>query len=172
MKRLGTLLGFLLQLVGCGEHHEVVQDAELKPYLDRFVQSAQEIGGQDLSAQASELSLKLTPLSTGNKIESIQGQCVNTDGVMKVEINPDVWPNLNENDREKLLYHEFGHCLLGRGHVGGTNVAIPDMNSVMVRDVDLIDSANYAKYKAYYLNEMFVHPLADKYAKDTDVQPW
>lgn len=67
-------------------------------------------------------------------------------------INKSWWDRANETQREMVIYHELGHCALNREH--STRIlASGAPASIMYPSI--FDSRYYAKYKAYYMYELF-----------------
>ena len=62
-----------------------------------------------------------------------------------VEINPEVWAFYDRWDREILIYHELGHCLLGQDHR-------PD--SIMSQN---LRTTWYAWHREEYKAELFTY---------------
>lgn len=61
----------------------------------------------------------------------------------------------NEYDsyqKEMLVFHELGHCLLGLGHDQAANSSGIPLDLMFPSD---FDSSYYAKYRTFYLNRMF-----------------
>ena len=86
----------------------------------------------------------------------------------KVELSTNAWNNGSDTFREMLLFHELGHCLLGRGHTNATHSSgRPEslMNSW------LFDQRTYVANRDAYLKELYTAnstmrtalPLATKY---------
>lgn len=70
------------------------------------------------------------------------------------------WKN-SEMSREQLIYHELGHCILGRGHTKDT-LQNGQPASIMKPSGETLYGSVMSQYKrAYYLDELF-NPLVDK----------
>lgn len=107
------------------------------------------------------------------RFETLYGKSINTeitfvpefkDGVVgicyflknKVEISREYWNRASDLQKELLVFHELGHCVL---HYYGHNEqwiirdkeAIP--NSIMYPY--LISDKIYERHKGYYINELF-----------------
>lgn len=70
----------------------------------------------------------------------------------KVELSTNAWNNGSDTFREMLLFHELGHCLLGRGHKNTTHSSgRPEslMNSW------LFDQRTYLANRDAYLKELY-----------------
>lgn len=68
------------------------------------------------------------------------GVCYPYEGI--VEINPAYWNEAHSCEREALIFHELGHCILGRMHREGSIMA-----ARLVKD--------YCERRAFYIWELF-----------------
>ncbi len=103
MSRYIVLLAFIL--TGCGKlppAPELTIDPQLKPYFERF---CAEVGG-DCSTVSGEFA------DLGS---TYAGMC-NYTNPNSVQINAAYWERINDEDKEEVVFHELGHCLLGLGH--------------------------------------------------------
>jgi hypothetical protein len=94
--------------------------------------------------------------------KTVLGTC--TGGV--VRIDRDYWVRFTttDADREALMYHELGHCALGRGHVEGwTTHATTPLNGIVVRipssvmRAEFIGGYAWSIARDYYINELFLN---------------
>lgn len=69
---------------------------------------------------------------------------------LNIQIDPDFWNKSSNEQREELLFHELGHCILGRDHIE-TMLKYNTPKSVMYPYV--FESA-YKKHREYYVNEL------------------
>ena len=163
---LSSLLLFLLTL-GCRSSQtaepEPVQysvPAEVEPYVKSF---------------RDEASKRNNPVSTANLIitfgtavkEDICGQCLlETGKTPRIVLNGDsfCWQQANKEERECLVFHELGHCLLKLGHrtdkfpMGAfRSLMNPDNVAVYAPCRYPIGGEECDKRprRAYYLNELF-----------------
>ena len=69
-----------------------------------------------------------------------------------VTISAEAWASSTDAEREELIFHELGHCLLGLKHVAGINSdGIP--KSLM--DPSEIQGAIYEQNRDFYLKGIF-----------------
>ena len=101
------LLGVLF-LYSCGD--EPVYDVApvFEPYVERFVEEALTYG---ISYDFQEEGLEIVFRDAVSKESG--GQC-NSSGL--IEIERFFWNDLDDFEKEGLIFHELGHCVLGRGH--------------------------------------------------------
>lgn len=76
-----------------------------------------------------------------------KGQRVN----LNIEIDPVFWEEANDTEREVLIFHELGHCVLNRDHVEDIIEPYELPKSIMYPVI--FDSA-YSDHRNYYVNEL------------------
>ena len=121
--------------------------ASLEPYIDAFKDSLVDAGlAPDFTG--------LTVVFTTDLASNILGTCYRASKLVK--INQTLWSRLTPGDREELIFHELGHCILYRDHnlttVSGIPVSIMypyHLGSIYTQP------ANYGGYLA----ELFSVPL-------------
>ncbi len=107
------LIGLLFS--GCREDEqiEVYIDPEVLPYLDLFIAEAASRG---LEIRIEDYALSITVEHIDR--ENVAGQCTQATGSYNhIIIDPVYWKGYTEMNREALLFHELGHCILDRGHL-------------------------------------------------------
>lgn len=155
----------VLLVAGCSEPREFkpVYNVlpEFEPVVETFVREAEKRG---LSYSITNLIIRYD--------ESIElpicGQCNAVDkgnAVQKIiSINPSLVCWTNNYEREALLFHELGHCFLGRQHANerlpngdAKSLMIPDDNSLYSPcTYDLGNTSCDKVFKReYYLSELF-----------------
>lgn len=112
---LAISLAFAL-LMACDKEPsslELPMEEAIVPYFEAFEQegskrglsidlAAQDIGAAFSSTLEGQTAGKCTSFSSGTQI---------------IYINPQSWEQRSELEREFLVFHELGHCYLGRGHL-------------------------------------------------------
>lgn len=106
------LIGILL-ISACNEDEEAVYvESELQAYFDAFEAEAQ---ARNVSIDWNEASVSAYLSDIENA--SVYGRCIRlSEQNPKIEINQTYWDSASEMEREYLLFHELGHCVLGRKH--------------------------------------------------------
>jgi hypothetical protein len=100
-----------LGLTACGRPPVLQVDPVFLPYVERFEKASEAMGNP---IQVSDLRLEFGQMQ--NAMEN--GACeIVGDEVPTVYINEKAWNRLTEVDREALIFHELGHCVLRRAHV-------------------------------------------------------
>lgn len=133
-------------LVGCGNQVQTVgggpmvresSDALLKPYLDSFL----------VKLNCFKKSPQYTTLRMTIAWEGIDvaGKCIEySDGSTKIIIDGPTWVSISDINRERLIYHEMGHCALGLPHVDQT--LEPELMTPTLREIlssDYVDDYDY-----------------------------
>ncbi|HEY3384997.1 MAG TPA: hypothetical protein VGK46_00725 [Saprospiraceae bacterium] len=112
-----SLLLLLLAVIGsCAKDEDEPQfliDEPLQEYFDRFKAEAA-LRGKEIDFKALMISGDIRLIGTQNVI----GQCGHTEEEPNVVIvDKFYWDSASDLDREFLIFHELGHCALGRGHL-------------------------------------------------------
>lgn len=112
-KTLTTLLIICLIIGSCSKENQAkIIEAELQVYIDLFTSEAME---RDVQIDVSEINL-------GAYIKNIEengtiGQCISySDGTKDIVIDERNWNRLDELEKEYVVFHELGHCVLNRSH--------------------------------------------------------
>ena len=109
-----------LSITACGSAEYEKIGSEFLPYVETY---EREVGGS-----AAELTVKFAdrdhatmrprelnrPVTLGICYISSIG---NLDAGRRIEINPHTWPELDESEREAIMFHELGHCVHTLDHV-------------------------------------------------------
>lgn len=104
----------------CNDEPEFIIDPELQPYFDRFKEEA----------AARNVIIDFTsPMIEAEIVEIVNGgvlgQCVRQEGDANnlIHVQGSYWENSTTTDLEKefLIFHELGHCTLGKGHINMAN---------------------------------------------------
>jgi hypothetical protein len=116
-----VLIPFYTILVGCGsplEHKKVYEvDSELEPYVALFEQRAFE---QQFSITIDDIKISFVD-DLGEDEDSVTlGMCYTYSGEVDftpvIEIDRGEFYDLDPLEREALMFHELGHCVLDRPH--------------------------------------------------------
>lgn len=123
---------------------------ELQPYFDLFEAEAA-LRDQEYNLEEENLEGYLLRISEDDVI----GTCsFNTDRPRRVTIDVLFWRRASDFEREMVVFHELGHCILGRDHIDDSN---PDGTCVSIMHSGLgncrlqYNTTN----KEAYLDELF-----------------
>lgn len=110
--RIAAVLLSLLMMGACHKEAGLV-DSPLKTYLEAFKQEALVRGITiDYSIRQIEARLQL------HEDNARLGWCdYNYDQPDLIVINTFYWEILDDFEKEKLVFHELGHCVLNRPHL-------------------------------------------------------
>lgn len=87
-------------------------DDALKPYFERFVSEAKS-RGVIIDLSKNPLTGVISDIATAQVI----GQCAyHNDDPYKVTIDAPFWSKASDLGKEFVVFHELGHCVLGRDH--------------------------------------------------------
>lgn len=120
MRYLLSLSLLILTSCGPGVVHKtggnLLIDASLQPYFDSFK--------EELKARNVDIKINNIMITQVNDLPLSVGANCNRGGSMPViKINAFFWNLYGEEDKEAMLFHELGHCILGRGH---DDTIVPD----------------------------------------------
>ena len=124
-------------------------DRVLWPYFEAFEEAAAE----------HKLRIDLEGLGITGEVEEISengvaGTCQYGQHIHHVTIDQSFWNRFSADKKEMVVFHELGHCVLGRGHAEGEDAngsCLSIMNSGTSGCTVLYNDRN----KAYYLAELF-----------------
>lgn len=113
MKRLVRLSIVACFLLSCeSEEINLVIDDELQPYIDLFVEEAS-MRGLEIRIEDELFTASIRSINRPN----VAGQCTHGEGtVSQVLIDEDAWRRYDDQEKESLVFHELGHCILKRAH--------------------------------------------------------
>lgn len=143
---------FLVVCLPCVHDGRVNVRPEFMKHLSRFVERAHESGhGVDLVNLEMDFGDTSQVEVKGEKNVAV-GYCQQTPTGPKIVINEKFWKGSSETTREMLIFHECGHCLLGRAHREGFN-SYGDLTSLM--HWSLPSDKMYLTHYRYYMFELF-----------------
>ena len=154
-----TSCGVILQTE---EIKEYKIDKEFNGYLSKFKEYQIEMGGSgriDNLIMRFNSSVRYPTLGTCTEqyqetIEFLKRKIYKTP---IIDINPEAWSYMSASEKETLIFHELGHCILNRGHDnssiydGGYSSYIP--SSIMHEYA--ISSTFYESRYDHYIKELF-----------------
>lgn len=120
MQKTSLIFLSLLILVlstSCGVKNDKPQgsvSSELKPYLDKF-ESYARANGIDVDSYSLSMSFSESMPKSDNG-GFVIGYCQRSIEGQNVVIQGSYWNSASVSDREQLIFHELGHCLLGLSH--------------------------------------------------------
>lgn len=112
LKYIMFVLATNLCLIGCNKDYNQVIEAELQEHFSNF----------EIEAAAHGIEIDISTIDISAYIENIEtqgtlGQCKSySDGSQQVIVDEQYWNRISNNDREYIVFHELGHCILKREH--------------------------------------------------------
>lgn len=125
-------------------------NAALLPYLEAFSDEA-ESRGMDVKDAAETLSIYFDDLDPA----SVSGRCIRNSALPdEVIIDAGFWQRASTWQREFVIFHELGHCLLQRSHY---DAIAEDGTCISMMHSGLNDCRNNygATTRTKYLDELF-----------------
>lgn len=137
---------------GCSEEEESAIDPDLLPYIESFI----------LEANERDINLSIDSLGIEIKFENISdpsviGRCRRDENGNNesIAVDPIYWKQSTELEKEYVMYHELGHCVLNRPHTtasDGSNICL----SIMEPGTGELCMSNYNETtRAALLDELF-----------------
>ena len=136
----------MFALTGCGTN---VPD-DVSGYVDSFIHEA-ELRGHDFSDARRGLIVEFTDLPDNKGGSSKSSFFTNL-----IKLDPFIWKQMNDRQREMLVFHELGHCVLGRKHKNET-LLLGECASIMKEGGENTCVADiYSEsWRSYYIDELF-----------------
>lgn len=135
--------------------------AELEKYVLKFVDDAK-IQGKNVLPDMKNPMLTIQIKSLDQYGSTVIGLCESGGGQRRVTFDPDFWNVVSETQRELLVHHELGHCVLYRPHRSDL-LSTGKYASIMYPVI--MTSSTYTSNFNYYQNELFTfEALEDKTA--------
>jgi hypothetical protein len=130
---------------GCAQELRL---GEFAPTVEKFEAEA---ALQGVPVHVGDLIIERGPLDRG-----IGAECREQPGATPhIVVNEADWDKFSASYQESILFHELGHCVLGRGHVPTVEGRPPSLMVLSAPEADV-----YEQNRAFYLNELF-HPASE-----------
>ncbi|NOT37395.1 MAG: hypothetical protein HOP11_08465 [Saprospiraceae bacterium] len=137
----------VVSLFSCNNDETYTVDPAFTEFIVTFNKEAQ-LRSLDYSEQLQELNIKFSLLN-----DNAVGQCQKSKDSHTILIDQTYWNSLSILDKELILFHELGHCILNREHIDSSNNRI--CNSIM-RSSNTVCRMNYnSTSRKNYLDELF-----------------
>jgi hypothetical protein len=115
-------LAFIWSLVGCGiqeqeqrpEFNRVLKVDGFEHYVNLFQEQAADLG-QDIQVSDLVIRFKHIPIEDEKVTLGVCWRGGNHSPT--IDIDPEHWKGMSMVQRELLMFHEMGHCVLRRSHV-------------------------------------------------------
>ena len=128
--------------------------SELVPYFTSFQAEASK-HGISFDYESAYVTAEIQAINDGN----VAGTCTtNGHDLRHIVIDQAFWNKASHLQREMVIYHELGHCILGRGHSEGA-FSNGICRSIMRSGLGSCRDAYTPTNRAYYIDELFEVPL-------------
>jgi hypothetical protein len=146
-RRFFSLILLAVAMQGCGRAELRISGFEKE--VEAFEQASVEAGHP----------LKVTDLIIEFKTQAKDqfASChANEGNTPRIEIDHKAWDGHSEEDRESLLFHELGHCILHRAHRSGSYVDEDGMRQPLsLMTPAAVGGANFHLRHQHYIEELF-----------------
>lgn len=123
---------------------------ELSPYFSSFASEALKRG---VTVDVSQIGGKITNIAA----EGVAGQCQHSASQgHQILIDPAYWSTASSLAREYVVFHELGHCALGRAHRNDSN-ANGTCASIMQSGSAGCKMVYTSQTRSAYLDELFLN---------------
>jgi hypothetical protein len=126
-------------------------NSELAPFFITFQEEARRYG-LEIDYESSNVTAQLEQINNGN----VAGTCTtNGHNLRDIVIDQSFWDRASPLLREMVIFHELGHCVLGRGHFEGqfnNGVCQSIMRSGLGSCIDAYNANN----RDYFIDELFL----------------
>lgn len=177
------ILGFLVANCATARSNSSTypyMEEQFHEYVDDFV--------KDSKGSVTQRQLYMTSMEFDDLEGSIAGMCIPNPLGSQIYVDVDWWNSHTDRlDREQLIYHELGHCVLLRMHTepskdGGfygwlerlvyrvgikeDPTLLPDRCPISYMDPYTLDSSCINSHRDYYIEEMFHRANIERYKKE------
>jgi hypothetical protein len=145
------LLTFIFILTACDVQKATYRYScpeEVQPHVDQFIKEA--------SARSVNLNLKHgLEVVFVDKLDGYILATCHLKQVPMITISREFWTWADESLRERTVYHELAHCLMGRNHTDGVETVEGEVIYKSIMTPTIWPSYYYDRFKVYYLDELF-----------------
>ena len=142
------LLIIALLVAGCGQNHTpVFQITGFETYYNTFVSQTNK-STNDIIIQFGNVDAIMGSSPSSDYVGVCQ-QASNMTG--KVTLDQNFWSSASEDERQELLDHELGHCILNRVH---RTDFLPNGVPASIMNPYLFNPAIIKANSQYYYNEL------------------
>lgn len=127
------------------DYGEVYVDSEFRPLVELFNREASDRGIQDANKPMS-ITFDLV-----DDDPDVIGACMIGVYKSKIKIKTNSWRAMTDEEKEMLIFHELGHCVLGRKHCDVKSNGIP----ISIMYPNILVSGQYRNSRKYLLDELF-----------------
>lgn len=139
------LMVYLISNLACGRGPKPI-DPAFKVYADMFEHYSQVYN----NVQVADIRMEFGP-----EADNILGVCVIEDGYyVKIVINEKHWSSLKDYEKELVILHELGHCVMEKAH-NDNKATDRKFESIMHSHPQIL--IDYPEHKDLYLKQFFAN---------------
>jgi hypothetical protein len=128
---------------------------EVQQYVDRFVKLAKDVGNKDYKHFMLNIDIADSIKDSFNGVvtsDDVVGWCKPYIYPLQIMIQSEQWRTSSDMQREQLMFHELGHCLLRRQHDETTS---PNGTPMSIMYPFLVPEHTYETFRDEYIKELF-----------------
>lgn len=148
MHKLIILSLLLLTTFSCTKDETVSVDAALQPLFDDFASEAQTRGMNLDMSHYSGIFMELEENNVAAKCQTL------SNGSKRVVVDQSFWISASALQREMVVFHELGHCVLNRPHLDDARTD-GSCVSMMQSGLSLCKMSYTNLTRSAYLDELF-----------------
>lgn len=135
-----------------GSKQYAVSASEFDPYIKRFEEEAKKNLG------ISDFKVGDIPINFGDTVnDEFDGVCnTYSDGTQEIFIKKSWWESTDETQREVMIFHELGHCRLGRDHDDELRAKGSHTYKLSIMYPVIPTTNDYSAQRTAYLTELFL----------------
>lgn len=159
------LLSSCAKEVESNSRHVSIETADLEEIYESFAEEAKARGIEFTKFETLEISLEENIGNYGGVCSEHVDREFDKDKLQQVakkkltvKISKSNWEYIPAEQKEILLFHELGHCLLGKKHRDAVELSFEGSNypsSIMFIRHQAILPRAYIANRAYYIDELF-----------------
>lgn len=137
----------LNSILGCAQQQELhnnIPEFKIDPEFQSYVNTFE----KDMS---TKVQINMTFYSQSDSVVAICYSYDKKPELNYVEVDPIQWSYLDENGKEEVIFHELGHCLMGKDH---DSMFLEEYNVPKSIMYPYVFSIAYGVHKPYYVEEL------------------
>jgi len=144
------ILVFIFLFTNCRNEYIQKFPSELEPYVEEFILQAN-LHGLHMNLEDYNFEIKFGDIDDIH----VAGSCNRVENLIIIDYL--LWERKDEQEKEWLIFHELGHCLLDRGHRNEKTQSFECMSIMKGVEEDFECSSNLysQRWRNYYIDELF-----------------
>lgn len=139
---------YLVLLSACGQGLKLKPDQFVDPeFVEQVVKFNSLTQTETVSSIRFSYDMPMTTAGTCNYYRP-------NDGRNSIDINLSIWKQLSKAGKEQLMFHELGHCTLGRMHKDDMGMLGGFMAPKSIMNSHLFLDRLYVSNRDHYLQEL------------------